>query len=90
MRQDKQEGGEGEDEGMVWRRRNLARGRRDEQVSVRESPPFRQCGPLLVLPVFHEKQNQNQLLPKEMYMWMREKGQKKQGTTPPSLWSSAS
>ena len=38
----------------VWRRRNLARGRRDEQVSVRESPPFRQRGLLLVLPVSQE------------------------------------
>ena len=28
--------------------------------------PFRQRGPLLFLSVFHKKQNQNQLLPKEM------------------------
>ena len=34
-------GEEEENEGMVWRRRNLAWGRRDEELSVRELPPFR-------------------------------------------------
>ena len=39
------------------------RGETDEQLSVRESPPFRPRGLLLVLPVFHR--TQNHLRPKE-------------------------
>ena len=58
-------GEEEENEGMVWWWRKLARGRRDEQLSVRESPPFLQRGLLLALLVFHKKQNRNQLRPEE-------------------------
>ena len=36
----------------VWRRRNIARGRRDEQLSVRESPRFGSAGHYWSYPCF--------------------------------------
>jgi hypothetical protein len=60
---ERREGGQGEEnEGMVWRRRNQARGRWDEQLSVRESPPFGSVGHYWSYLCFARS---NQLRPKE-------------------------